>query len=55
MVYAVRYATLPDFPLSGLVAGADRSRKMDIAMMVWLLEGEGRISYSIPASTATNS
>jgi glyoxylase-like metal-dependent hydrolase (beta-lactamase superfamily II) len=41
-VYAIRYATLKDFPVSGLVAGADRSRKLDIAMMVWLVRGEGR-------------
>jgi glyoxylase-like metal-dependent hydrolase (beta-lactamase superfamily II) len=41
-VYAIRYATLPNFQVSGLVAGADRSRKMDIAMMVWLVEGNGR-------------
>ena len=40
-VYAIRYATLPKFQVSGLVAGADRSRKMDIAMMVWLVEGNG--------------
>jgi glyoxylase-like metal-dependent hydrolase (beta-lactamase superfamily II) len=37
-VYAVRYATLADFPVASLVAGADPSRRMDIAMMVWLLE-----------------
>src|SRR6266851_1037832 len=41
-VYAIRYATLKDFPVAGLVAGADRSRKLDIAMMVWLVRGEGR-------------
>jgi len=40
-VYAIRYATLKDFQVSGLVAGADRSRKMDIAMMVWLVKGGG--------------
>jgi len=40
-VYAIRYATLKDFQVSGLVAGADRSRKMDIAMMVWLVKGNG--------------
>src|SRR5947207_2177037 len=38
-VYAVRYATLPSFRVSGLIAGADTSRRMDIAMMVWLLKG----------------
>jgi glyoxylase-like metal-dependent hydrolase (beta-lactamase superfamily II) len=41
-VYAIRYATIKDFAVSGLIAGADKSRKMDIAMMVWLIKGEGR-------------
>jgi glyoxylase-like metal-dependent hydrolase (beta-lactamase superfamily II) len=41
-VYAIRYATIRDFQVSGLVAGADRSRKMDIAMTVWLVQGNGR-------------
>jgi glyoxylase-like metal-dependent hydrolase (beta-lactamase superfamily II) len=41
-VYAVRYATIPEFAVSGLVAGADASRKMDIAMMVWLVRGGGK-------------
>jgi len=41
-VYAIRYATIPDFAVSGLVAGADPARKMDIAMMVWLLRGNGK-------------
>lgn len=41
-VYAIQYATLPDFPVAGLVAGADKSRKMDIAMLVWLIRGNGR-------------
>ncbi len=41
-VYAVRYATIP-FRVSGLIQGADTSRRMDIAMMVWLLKGsDGR-------------
>jgi glyoxylase-like metal-dependent hydrolase (beta-lactamase superfamily II) len=40
-IYAVRYATIKDFAVSGLVAGADPSRKMDIAMMVWLIKGGG--------------
>ena len=44
-VYAVRFATLADFPVSSLVAGADRSRRMDIAMMIWVLKGvDGRIA-----------
>src|SRR5215471_17648217 len=42
-VYAVRYATLSDFPVAGLVKGADPSRKLDIAMTVWLVKGNGHI------------
>src|SRR5579864_1155991 len=41
-IYAVRYATLPDFPVAELVAGADPARKLDIAMMIWLIRGNGR-------------
>lgn len=40
-IYALRYATLPDFPVSELVAGADPARKLDIAMMIWLVRGNG--------------
>lgn len=40
-VEAVRYATLKDFPVAGLVAGADKSRRMDIAMVYWLVRGNG--------------
>lgn len=40
-VYAIRYATLPDFPVAELVSGADRARKLDIAMMIWLVRGDG--------------
>jgi glyoxylase-like metal-dependent hydrolase (beta-lactamase superfamily II) len=40
-VYAIRYATLPGFPVSDLIKGADESRKIDIAMMVWLVRGGG--------------
>lgn len=41
-IYAIRYATLPDFPVAELVAGADPVRKLDIAMMIWLVRGNGR-------------
>ena len=41
-IYAVRYAEIPDFPVAGLVKGADPARKMEIAMMVWLVKGNGR-------------
>ena len=40
-VYAVRYATIPDFPVAGLIEGADKTQKLDIAMMVWLVRGGG--------------
>jgi glyoxylase-like metal-dependent hydrolase (beta-lactamase superfamily II) len=42
-VYAVRYATIADFPVAALIKGADASRKLDIAMTVWLVRGNGRI------------
>jgi len=42
-VDAIRYATIPSFAMSGLILGADTSRHIDIAMMVWLLRGsDGR-------------
>lgn len=41
-VFAVRFATLPAFRVSGLVAGADASRTMDIAMMVWVVKNSDR-------------
>jgi glyoxylase-like metal-dependent hydrolase (beta-lactamase superfamily II) len=40
-VYAVRYGTLPAFRVSGLVAGADTNRRLDIAMMVWVIRDPG--------------
>jgi len=36
-VYAIRYATLEGFAVQSLVAGADRDRTVDIAMMVWAI------------------
>lgn len=41
-VEAIRFATVPAFRVSGLIAGADTSRRLDIAMSVWLLRGAGR-------------
>jgi glyoxylase-like metal-dependent hydrolase (beta-lactamase superfamily II) len=41
-VFAIRYASIPDFPVSALVTGADRERKLSIAMTVWLVRGNGR-------------
>jgi glyoxylase-like metal-dependent hydrolase (beta-lactamase superfamily II) len=37
-VYALRYGTLRNFPVASLVAGADTSRRMDIALMIWLIK-----------------
>ncbi len=42
--FAVRFGILPAFSVAGLVAGADRDRKLDIPVMVWLLKGSnGRV------------
>ena len=40
----MRFATIAGFPVSSLVAGADRERRLDIAMMIWVLKGDGRIA-----------
>ena len=37
-VYAIRYGTLVNFAVAGLVAGADTSRRMDVALIVWLIK-----------------
>src|SRR5262245_55097934 len=38
-VYALSYGIYPNFPVSGLIAGADKDRKIDLQMMIWLLKG----------------
>lgn len=40
-IEAIRYATVPGFPLRGLVMGAPETEKIDIAMVVWLIRGVG--------------
>jgi glyoxylase-like metal-dependent hydrolase (beta-lactamase superfamily II) len=42
-VFAIRYATLADFPVAALVKGAEPDRKLSIAMAVWLVRGNGRV------------
>lgn len=37
--YAVRFGALANFPLRGLIAGSDSSRRIDAALMVWPLQG----------------
>jgi glyoxylase-like metal-dependent hydrolase (beta-lactamase superfamily II) len=41
-IAAIRYGTVKDFPVSALVMGAPKDEKTDIAMVVWLIRGEGR-------------
>jgi glyoxylase-like metal-dependent hydrolase (beta-lactamase superfamily II) len=36
-VYAIRYGSLRDFPVSALIAGADTSRRIDVALTIWLI------------------
>jgi glyoxylase-like metal-dependent hydrolase (beta-lactamase superfamily II) len=38
-VYALSYGTYPNFPVSALIGGADKNRKIDLQMMIWLLKG----------------
>ena len=42
-VYAVRYGVLPQFRVSGLVAGADSSRRLDIPVAFWVVKTPGRV------------
>jgi hypothetical protein len=41
-IHAIRYATLPDFPLAGLMPGAPRGERLDIPMIFWVIQGGGR-------------
>jgi len=41
-IQAIRYATSPGFPVAGLVMGAPKGEKVDIAMVIWLIRGGGR-------------
>jgi glyoxylase-like metal-dependent hydrolase (beta-lactamase superfamily II) len=40
---AIRYATIRAFPLSGLVMGAPRDERIDIAMVIWLIRAGDRV------------
>lgn len=41
-IEAIRYATIRDYPVANLVMNAPREERLDIAMVVWLIRGEGR-------------
>ncbi len=40
-IEAIRYGTIANFPLAGLMMGAPKDEKIDIAMVVWLIRGGG--------------
>ena len=40
---AIRYATVPQFPVRALVMGAPDAEKLDIAMVVWLIRSGGKV------------
>ncbi|HEX7780425.1 MAG TPA: N-acyl homoserine lactonase family protein, partial [Vicinamibacterales bacterium] len=42
-VHAVRFGTIAGFRGSSLIADADPARRIDIAMMVWVLRSPGRV------------
>jgi glyoxylase-like metal-dependent hydrolase (beta-lactamase superfamily II) len=42
-VHAVRFGTIAGFRGSSLIADADPARRIDIAMMVWVLRAPGRV------------
>ena len=48
-VDAIGFGVLPDFPVRGLVAGADSARRMDIALMVWALRAPGAKTVLVDA------
>src|SRR6185369_793613 len=41
-VYALSYGVYPNFPVSSLITGADKTRKIDLQMMIWLVRGGGK-------------
>jgi glyoxylase-like metal-dependent hydrolase (beta-lactamase superfamily II) len=41
-IEAIRYGTIPQFPVSELVVGAPTGEKLDIPLVIWLVRGDGR-------------
>jgi glyoxylase-like metal-dependent hydrolase (beta-lactamase superfamily II) len=42
-IQAVQYATIPQFPLASLIPGSPADTRLDIAMVFWLIRGDGRV------------
>ena len=42
-IHAVRFATIPQFRVSSLVADGDPARRLDIAMMIWVVRSADRV------------
>jgi glyoxylase-like metal-dependent hydrolase (beta-lactamase superfamily II) len=40
-IQAIRYADSPDVPLSALIVNYPKGEKVDIAMVIWLIRGDG--------------
>ncbi len=41
-IEAIRYGTIPGFPVSGLVVGAPAAERLDIPLVFWLVRGGNR-------------
>ncbi len=41
-VYALSYGVYPNFPVSALLTGADKTRRIDLQMMIWLIKSPGK-------------
>jgi glyoxylase-like metal-dependent hydrolase (beta-lactamase superfamily II) len=41
-IEAIRYATIPHYPLAGFLMGAPREQFVDGAMVIWLIRGGGK-------------
>ena len=42
-IHAIRYATIPQFFMSSLIPGSPADQRIDIAMVIWLIRGDGRV------------
>jgi glyoxylase-like metal-dependent hydrolase (beta-lactamase superfamily II) len=42
VIEAIRYGTISQYPVAGLVVGAPQDERLDIAMMFWVIRGDGR-------------